>query len=377
MILFLQFVFGIALLVAGAELLVRGAASLALSVGVAPIVVGLTIVAAGTSSPEFFVSLTSAWRGEADIAVGNVVGSNIFNVLFILGLSAIIIPLVVNQQLVRLDVPVMIGVSLLLLGVAWIFGGFNRVWGFVFVSSYGVYIWALLRTSKREKELSGTPGHGAAGDEATGADILPATKSMWVNIALIVGGLAILVFGSNLFVAASVEIARAVGLSELVIGLTIVAAGTSAPEVATSIVAAIRGQRDIAVGNVVGSNIVNILFVLGGAALISPNPIQVAPAALAFDIPFMVAVAVACLPIFFTGYVIKRWEGIVFLGYYAAYVAYLILDATEHDALAGFSWWLFVFVVPLTVITLVISVVLNARDRRRANGSSGGALPAA
>jgi cation:H+ antiporter len=299
-----------------------------------------------------------------------VVGSNIFNVLLVLGLSAVIVPLVVNQQLVRLDVPVMIGVTVLMFGIAWYFGEFGRFSGALLVGLFVLYTVVLLRSSRREHQLEGTPGHSPPGDEATGADLLPASRSMWLNVLLIVGGLAVMVLGSRWLVTSAAQIARDLGLSELIIGLTIVAAGTSAPEVATSVVAALRGQRDIAVGNVVGSNIANILFVLGGAALLSPAPIQVPPEALAFDIPFMLAVTIACLPIFFTGYVIHRWEGIVFLGYYLAYVAYLILDAVEHDALAGFSWWMVAFVVPLTVIALVVSVILYLRERKQEAAAS-------
>jgi cation:H+ antiporter len=167
-------------------------------------------------------------------------------------------------------------------------------------------------------------------------------------------------------VDAAVALARALGLSELVIGLTIVAAGTSLPEVVTSIVAALRGQRDIAVGNVVGSCIFNVLAVLGITAAVAPGGVAVAPAALSFDIPVMIAVAVACLPIFFTGHLIARWEGGLFLFYYAAYTAYVILKATEHDALPAFSGVMAAFVLPLTAVTLL---VLAVRARRRPPGA--------
>ena len=172
--------------------------------------------------------------------------------------------------------------------------------------------------------------------------------------------------GANWLVDAAVQMARAIGVSELVIGLTIVAAGTSAPEVATSIMAAIRGERDIAVGNVVGSSIFNILGVLGIAGVVSPSGIGVAPAALVFDIPVMVAVAVACLPIFLTGHTIARWEGALFFTYYVAYTAYLILAATDHDALPAFSQAMLLFVLPLTAVTLLVLMVRALRDGRDA-----------
>jgi cation:H+ antiporter len=238
---------GLALLIIGAEMLVKGASRVAAGFGISPLVIGLTVVAFGTSSPEMAISVSSAWKGEADIAVGNVVGSNIFNVLFILGLSALITPLVVSKQLVKLDVPLMIGVSVL----AFLLSMDGRIafWegAILFAGVIGYTILAI-RMGKAS---------GEAGDAVEGAD------RTWMNIGLIAVGLVLLVLGSQWLVSAAITIATAMGVSELVIGLTIVAAGTSMPEVATSITAAIRGQRDIAVGNVVGSNIFNILAVLG------------------------------------------------------------------------------------------------------------------
>lgn len=171
-----------------------------------------------------------------------------------------------------------------------------------------------------------------------------------------------LVLGSRWLVDSSVTIAQALGVSQLVIGLTIIAAGTSLPEVATSVIASIRGERDIAVGNIIGSNIFNILSVLGMASLLSPGGIQVSGAALRFDIPIMIAVAVACLPIF-TDYVIARWEGLLFVGYYLAYTIYLILAAIQHVALSFYSQMMFLFVVPITLITLVIVKLYAFRKR--------------
>ena len=182
---------------------------------------------------------------------------------------------------------------------------------------------------------------------------------------LIATGLALLVLGSHWLVQGAVGIAQALGVSELIIGLTIIAAGTSLPEVATSILAAIRGEREIAIGNVVGSNIYNILAILGIAGIVAPDGISVAPAVLHFDLPVMIAVAVACLPIFFTGHRIGRREGALFFGYYLAYTLYLILDATGHDALAYFSTIMMEFVVPITAVTIFILVTRAWRSRRR------------
>ena len=342
------FALGLLALLVGAESLVRGASKLALSLGISPLVVGLTVVALGTSSPELAVSVQSVWSGRVDITLGNVVGSNILNTLFILGSSAVIMPLLVHQQLIRQEVPVMIGVSLLL----WVLaadGGISRWDGLLFVVLLSVYTFLIIRQSRRK-----TAAIRQESKESTLAESRAWDRHWGVQILLVLVGLGMLVLGANWLVEAAVTMARALGMSELVVGLIIVAAGTSLPEVATSILASIRGERDIAVGNVVGSNIFNILAVLGISASIAPGDLAVAPALLAFDIPVMAAAAFACLPIFFTRKLIARWEGGLFLVYYAAYTAYLILDASGHDAQAGFSMIMGGFVLPLTFITLIV-----------------------
>jgi len=351
----LWFILGLIALVAGAELMVRGASKLALSFGISPLVVGLTVVAFGTSAPEMAVSVQSAWSGQVDIALGNVVGSNIFNVLFILGLSALIVPLVVHQQIIRQEVPVMIGASLLLWAMA-ANGGISRWEGLLLASLIVGYTFIIIRKSRRE-----TAAIKAEYDEAFDGGAKGWDAHWGVQILLILAGLALLVLGANWLVEAAVTFAKHLGVSELVIGLTIVAAGTSLPEVATSIMAAIRGERDIAVGNVVGSNIFNILAVLGISASVAPGDLAVAPAMLAFDIPVMVAVAVACLPVFFSGSAILRWEGSLFLALYVAYTLYLILYATGHDALQGYSAVMGAFVLPLLAVTLVVLAVRHMR----------------
>ncbi len=350
---------GLALLVVGAEALVRGASRLAAAFGIAPLVIGLTVVAYGTSAPEMAVSIMSAYKGEADLAFGNVVGSNIFNVLLILGASALVVPLVVAQQLVRLDVPLMIALSFLVAILGWD-GSIGRIDGLLLAAGAVAYTVFLIRQSRREKNAT----IEAEYDEAFGDHEKPTMLRHVANVAFIAAGLALLILGSRFLVRGAVSIAESLGVSELVIGLTIVAAGTSLPEVATSLIAAFRGERDIAVGNVVGSNIFNILLVLGVAGSVSPSGIPVAAAALRFDLPVMIAVAVACLPVFFTGHVISRWEGAVFLGYYAAYTAYLVLDATEHDALPAYSAVMGWFVIPLTALTLAVVVYREWRARK-------------
>jgi cation:H+ antiporter len=346
-------ILGLILLVVGAELLVRGASRLAAAVGISPLVVGLTVVAFGTSAPELAVSVQSALSGQADLALGNVVGSNIFNVLFILGLSALITPLVVSQQLVRLDVPVMIGVSVLLLLLS-LDGVIGRWEGGLLFAGIVAYTWFLIRQSRRESAAAASCAN-AVPDAGRG---MPGSRVR--NVALVIAGLTLLVLGSRWLVNGAIEMASALGVTELVIGLTIVAAGTSLPEVATSVLASIRGERDIAVGNVVGSNIFNILAVLGISGLVAPEGIEVVRSAVAFDIPVMTAVALACLPIFFSGYLIARWEGALFMGYYVAYTVYLVTHSADHALVPAFQTAMIVFVVPLTVITLLI-VGIRAR----------------
>jgi cation:H+ antiporter len=298
------------------------------------------------------VSVGAVLDGNPDIAIGNVVGSNIFNVLFILGISALITPLIVNIQLIRQEVPIMLGASLLLLALG-LDGKLSLLDGALLFALLIVYTVFLVVQSRRETQ--------AAKDEYA-AEVKPAEAGAWddklpVQLLLIVVGLAALVFGSEYLVTAAVSFAKAMGVSDLVIGLTIVAAGTSMPEVATSITAAIKGERDIAVGNVVGSNTFNILGCLGLSGLVSGDMgLAMAPSLLAFDIWVMLAVALACLPVFMTGREIARWEGAVFLGYYVAYVAYLIMASQEHAALPAFSGVMMSFVVPITIVTLVVAM---------------------
>lgn len=354
----LLFIAGLIGLIAGAELLVRGASKLALSFGISPLVVGLTIVAFGTSSPEMAVSTGAALQGQTDLALGNVVGSNIFNVLFILGISALITPLVVNIQLIRQEVPIMIGVSIILLLVC-LDGRIGLLDGLLLCGLMVAYTVFLIVQSRRESQ--------AAQDEYA-AEVQPAASGAWdaklpVQLLLIAVGLGLLVAGSEALVTASIAFAKALGVSDLVIGLTIVAAGTSMPEVATSIMAAVKGERDIAVGNVVGSCTFNILGCLGLAAAVSPAGLAVPSSLLALDMWVMLATALACLPVFLTGREIARWEGGIFLGYYIVYVAWLILAAQQHAALGTFSAVLMGFIAPLTVVTLVAVMIRRGQGR--------------
>jgi len=345
---------GFAALIIGAEFLVRGASQLARRVGLSPLVIGLTVVAFGTSAPEFAVSVKAGLAHQADIALGNVVGSNIFNVLLILGISALIVPLVVSRQLIRLDVPVMIAASV----IVWIFGlngSISRAEGIILFCGVIIYTIFIIWQGRSRKSPPLPSQDQPADSPGTGG-----WSGIWLDTGFIIMGLFLLVIGSRWLVFGAVDLARFLGVSELFISLTIIAGGTSLPELATSVVASIRGERDIAVGNVVGSNIFNILAVLGGSAAISGG-LVVAPAALRFDIPVMTAVAVLCLPIFFTAGRISRWEGALFLLYYIAYISYLALTASCPEALSVLSRAMFWFVLPASLLGISMSLLYSLR----------------
>lgn len=357
-----MFIAGLALLIFGAEILVRGASRIAAWAGISPLVIGLTVVAFGTSAPELAINVQSSLAGQPDIAIGNVVGSNIANILLILGLSAAIAPLMVQQQVVRQDVPIMIGVSITTFLFA-LDGLISTFEGFILFGSLLIYTWFLIRQSRSEsREVEQEYEQEYAPHEQKNL------RGWLLNIALVVAGLGLLILGARWMVDSAVAVARWMGISELVIGLTVVAVGTSLPELATSVMAAIKGERDIAVGNVVGSNIFNLLSVLGLSAIIIPVGIPVSQAAISFDIPVMIAVALASFPVFFTGGYIFRWEGFLFIGYYIAYTVYLTLNATSHSALPMFSNAMAWFVLPLTALTLVISLVYEFHVRLRRRG---------
>jgi len=348
---------GLVLLVFSADYLVKGAANIAAALGISPLVVGLTVVAFGTSAPELAVSVMSAFKGQADLAVGNVIGSNIFNVLVILGISALIIPLVVHRQLIRFDVPVMIFLSVLVYFLS-MDGNISRVDGIILFSLALAYVTILIRKSRKEGDAGVLSEYE---EEFSNAGEDP----KWLkNIAFVVLGVAGLVIGSDRLVFGAVHIAKYFGGSELIIGLTIVSLGTSLPEVATSIIAALKGEKDIAVGNVVGSNIFNIVTVLGVSSIVSPAGVAVAKAALDFDMLFMIAVAVAALPVFFHGYKIGRASGFFFLVAYGAYLAYLILGSTGHGAFPTYRSALLLYAAPTAAVALVVLLVNGFRHSK-------------
>jgi cation:H+ antiporter len=352
------FIAGLIVLILGADLLVRGSSRLAAAFGVSPLVIGLTIVAIGTASPEIAVSLQAAANGQGDLILGNVLGSNIFNILFILGITALVAPIVIAEQLILKDAPILLGVSLLTLALVFD-GNLGAIEGSILFAFLVLYIFFALKQSRSEsRDVQKEYAQEYAQKESR------TTKSIITNIIFILTGLGLLVWGSNWLVDSAVQIAKILGVSELVIGLTIVAVGTSLPEVATSVIAALKGESDIAVGNAVGSNIFNLLGVLGIGAIVSPDGIFVAQRVLQFDLPVMIFVALVTLPVFYIDSRISRIEGGLLLLYYVVYVVYVILRAAGSSLLPSIQ--LFVaFFAPITFIALVIAAIRSMRSPKK------------
>jgi cation:H+ antiporter len=352
----IQIVLGIALLFGGGELFVAGSVALSLLLGIPQIVIGLTVVSLGTSAPELFVSLISTIQGNLGIAgadnlaVSNIVGSNIFNVLVVLGLSAMIMPLRVESRLVRRDVPLLLGVSMAVWGMA---SGGRITWqagAALLVTMVITVVWEIRTARENPEEVEPIDGEGASS---------PLVASLKLG-----GGLALLVGGSHLLVQGATATALSLGVSTTVIGLTIVAAGTSMPELVTSVVAAYRGKADLAIGNVIGSNLLNQLLILGLCAAASGSRgLGVDPLIIRRDLPFMVLTTLACLPIFWTRGVITRFDGglLVFL-----YAAYLVEQLVLYMAPGLSDEYRLVSVVVLAPAVLIFLVwqVISWRQRR-------------
>lgn len=353
----LLFLAGLVILILGADLLVRGAARLAAAFGVSPLVIGLTIVAIGTASPEIAVSLQASATGQGELTLGNVLGSNIFNVLFILGLTALFAPIKIAEQLIRKDAPIMVGVSLLTFALAYN-GRLGALDGVILLVGLLAYTGFALWQSRRESQAVKNEYAQEYAEKQPRT-----TRNMVVNVIFILIGLGLLVFGSNLLVEAAVSIAHGLGVSELVIGLTIVAAGTSLPEVATSLIAGLKGESDIAVGNAVGSNIFNLLGVLGLSALIAPDGLAVAERVLHFDLLVMVFVALVTLPVFYLDGRISRLEGILLISYFVLYTSYVVLRAVDSPALNALNFFLLAY-APVTFGLLLLLAMRQSRQKK-------------
>ena len=335
----LEILLGIVLLFGGGELFVAGSSALALLLGIPQIVIGLTVVSLGTSTPELFVSLISTFQGGDAIAVSNVVGSNIFNVLVVLGLSALVVPLRVKSRLVRRDVPLLLGVSMAVWGMA---SGGRLTWQAGLALLVGTAI-NLIWEMRTASEYSDEEGDFDEGDRATPA----------VAAAKLAGGLVLLVLGSQVLVKGATAAAIGLGVTETVIGLTIVSAGTSMPELVTSLVAAYRGKADLAIGNVVGSNLLNQLVILGVCGVFSGEGLLVDPVVISRDLPVMVLTTLALLPILWTRGVVTRLEGGILVGLYGLYLAEQVLSETLTTAQDEFRFVVLVVVLPLVLVFFV------------------------
>lgn len=316
---------GLAALIAGAELLTRGGTRLAWRLGIRPVLIGLTVVALGTSMPELAVGLWSSADGEGSLAVGNIVGANIMNMLLILGLSALLLPLSIEMQSLRFDLPMMTGAALVLLIVAWDLH-VTRTEGLVMLVMGAVYIAVLVQISRNESRAVKAEFEREYGPRAM-ADVRPAPRgrvTLLNDLAWLMGGMAIVVVGAEWLVEGASGIARALGVTEAVIGLTIVALGTSSPELATTVVSTLRQERDIAIGNLLGSCVLNTLVILGATVVSVPGGIGVDPLLVRVDIPVMVLATIVCIPVFVTGRRVGRLEGLALLAAYLAYMAYLL-----------------------------------------------------
>ena len=372
------FAAGLVLLLVAGDQLVRAAAALGARLGLTPSTIGLTIVAAGTSAPELAVVFQSAANGDGELAVGSVIGSNIANVLLVLGLVAALGAVQLRSRIVRVDVPIMVIASVALLVLA-LDGRIGRLDGGLLVAALVAFVVWTLRAevgasapppvADHRTDPSTDPGTDpsdgrAADDGEPSAEPAASPRARLLGrLVQLAVGIVVLAGGARLVVSGASDIATSLGVPELVIGLTVVALGTSAPEIVTSVAAAARGQRDLAVGNAIGSNIFNILLVLGAVGALGPGPLEISDDALALDLPILVAAAVACLPLVAWDHTLDRWEGVLFLGYYAAYLTFLTLDATGHRAEEAFGLIMGGFVMPLTLIT---AGVLVARGRAAA-----------
>jgi len=347
----LEIIVGILLLFGGGEFFVAGSVAIALRLGIPQIVIGLTLVSLGTSAPELFVSMISTVQENDGIAVANVVGSNIFNVLVVLGLSALVMPLRVKSRLVRRDVPLLLAVSMAVWGMA---AGGRVYWqaGLALLMALVINIVWECRTA------SETPDEADDFDEAD-------RSSIPVAVLKLAAGLVLLVIGSQVLVRGAEAAAALLQIPESVVGITIVAAGTSMPELVTSVVAAYRGKADIAVGNVVGSNIINLLLILGLCATFSGEGLLAEPNLVNRDMPIMVVSILACLPIFWSGGVIKRREGLLLVALYVLYLGDQLLEVTGAGGLLfNFRAAVLVLGLPLVMVFLAWESLLWFRARK-------------
>jgi cation:H+ antiporter len=334
------------LLILGAELSVRAAVGLARILQTRPLFLGLTVVALGSSAPQMAVGLQAAFSGSSDIAVGSVVGSNIFNVLVTLGLSALIIPLRVARQLVRVDIPLMIAATALVTALAWN-GVLSGLDGAILLLGLAGYLIVVLRQF----------AHGTRHVHPVADKPRRPLRPLLMRLSMMIGGLVLMIYGSRFLVNAATVIAQDLGLSERVIGLTVIGIATSLPALMTSLIAALRGERDIAVGNVIGSNLFNLLGVLGATALISPEPLSISPNALDFDLPVMLVTAALALPMFYSGYRLTRLEGLLLLALYVVYGLHIVSFTTGMPLADRLERLMIHYALPVLGVAVAITTV--------------------
>jgi cation:H+ antiporter len=356
----ITFIAGLAALIGGAELFLKGVDHFGVKWRISPLIMGLTVVAFATGAPELAISLQAAVSGNADLVLGNIIGSNIANILLILGISAMIKPLVVKLRVVQIDVPIVIGASILLYVIAQDgkLTTIDGVWLLLGLLGYSIFTFFQIK-QERENQPEETDFEAEQRKLSSG----------WFfyvkNIGFLVIGMGLIVKGSDWMVDSAVELATILGLSQLVIGLTIVSIGTSLPEIATSIATIRKGNTDMAVANVMGSNLYNILLTLGLTVVIAPEVLMVSPAAIALDIPFMIAVSIACIPIFIAGFDITKFDGFMLLFYYGSYVTYLVLDAIGSSFESTMEMVMLYAVIPATLIYIIWRVINHRKSIKK------------
>lgn len=348
------FIVGLAALIGGAEILVRAVTRLASILGISKLIIGLTVVAFGTSAPELAVSIQAGIDGQTDLMLGNIIGSNISNSLLILGIASLVIPIKVNVSIIKSDLPIMIGITMLVFYFA-LNGGIS-FWECLILS--GLLITYLIYLARQGNPMS---------DEIPEkAEKKLSSSLLYLFICVI--GFILLIMGARWMIESALIFAEMAGVSELVIGLTVVAVGTSMPEIVVVLIAALKKERDIAVGSIIGSNILNLLAVLGVSGLFIQGSIPVQEILLHFDIPILIAVSLLFLPIFYTGHRLTRWEGGILLFFYISYIFYLYLSSTQNDLLSNFSFWMAYLVIPVIIVLIFTNALLEWKKRIRFKG---------
>ena len=361
---YLSLVVGLPLLLCSAELLVRNSVRLAALIGKSRLFVGLTIAAFGTSAPELAIGVMGIVRGQADLGLGNIIGSNIFNTFFILGLGALIRPIIVSHKVIRRDIPILIGFGLMffVMSLDMSISVFEAILLAITLIGYLVYL-SHLPADEKEIVLPVVPKDDSPADTAL------SLKSLGLRIVLIVVSIGVMVYASHLMVAGAVGIASRLGISELVIGLTVLAVGTSLPEIAATLVAIRRNEHDLAVGNIMGSSIFNIVAVPATMTLVNAAPLPLSADAVRFDMPIMLLAIIACLPIFFSGHRISRSEGLLFLVYYAAYVLMLyVRSASDSPITTATLAWLIAPVLAVTLSIVIYRAFVYRRHLKKMEG---------